>query len=174
LLDVPLVIRAPGRLTPGLRAEPVMLCDLFATVLAFAGVEYAPLPAQSRNLLLKPPRDAAERPVMAEYAGPPGGLLKYFRELNADLDVRPLAASYRTVRVRDLRLTVGSAGTVELHDLAADPSQRQDLAAERPADLAAMQAVLGRQPFRGWLIDKGRLEIDAETRRQLRALGYVR
>lgn len=174
LLRVPLVIRAPGRLAAGTREDPAMLIDLFPTILEFAGISAEQKAASGRSLLSPPdPATASDRPLVAEYAGPPAGLLRALRQINPRLDTKPLGASFRTIRVGDLRLTVGSEGTVELHDLAADPGQRHDLSAERPRDLEALQETLGKQPYGGWLLREGKVEMDEDTRQRLRALGYV-
>jgi hypothetical protein len=85
--------------------------------------------------------------------------------------------AYRTVRIGNLRLTLGDNGTVQLHDLATDPGQERNLAAERPDDVRALQAVLdlqtsGRAVAGGAALED--LKLDEQTRQKLRALGYVR
>jgi arylsulfatase A-like enzyme len=177
LLAVPLVIRAPGRVAPGVREDPVMLLDLFATVLDLAGVTLDGMPALSRSLVAAPDSATvaalAARPLPAEYAGPPAGLLDLLRSLNPGCDTAALAGGLRTLRVANLRLTVGEAGRVQLHDLREDPGQTVDLAPQRPQQVAILQEVLARfAPG-----DRGPqepVELDETTRRQLRSLGYVR
>jgi len=181
VLDVPLVIRAPGYLEPGVRDEPVMLLDLFATVLEAAGVpdDIPDDPLRqgstlSRSLLSIPPDGQwRDRPVLAEYHGPPDGLVRLLRRINAALDTDPLEAAYRSLRVGDLRLTVSNRGAVQLHDLSSDPWQQHDLTTERPDELSRMQETLSRMPFGGWLLDGTAQPLDPETREKLRSLGYV-
>jgi hypothetical protein len=82
---------------------------------------------------------------------------------------------YRLFREGSLKLVTSSKGDALLYDLASDP------AAERPADLARMQArlaALGAQiglPALGAPLgeDGGAPELDEATREQLRALGYA-
>ncbi|MBD3367903.1 MAG: sulfatase-like hydrolase/transferase, partial [Candidatus Eisenbacteria bacterium] len=54
LIAVPLVVRAPGRLEAGMRNDPVMLTDLYPTVLELAGVELPGDRPHARSLLGAP------------------------------------------------------------------------------------------------------------------------
>jgi arylsulfatase A-like enzyme len=88
---------------------------------------------------------------------------------------------YRLFREGSLKLVVSSEGDALLYDLAADPGETRDLAAERPADLARMQSRLAAVSEQIGLpaLDAplsaggGAPEMDEATREQLRALGYV-
>ncbi len=166
LLAVPLVVRAPGRLPVGVRDDPVSLADLYATVLDVAGVD-APVPRRCRSLL-GPPAEAG-RPVVAEYAGVNEPLLRELKGLNPDLDEARLALAYETVRVGDLRLTVGSDGSVALYDLARDPGERVNLACERPGAVDSLKAHLPAFPRGG---NEG-IDVGPEMREWLRSLGYI-
>jgi arylsulfatase A-like enzyme len=167
LLSVPLVIRAPGRLPSGERDDPVMLSDLFATVLDLAGVDDLGRPEHSRSLL-DAPADPS-RPLIAEYEGAKRALLRQLQELNPGLDVELLGRAFGAVRVGDLRLTVGSDGSVLLHDLSVDPGQERNLAAERPDDVERLRGLL--PAFRH---ERGPdVEIDERMREWLGSLGYV-
>jgi len=173
LLAVPLVIRAPDILPVGRRDDPVMLTDVFATVLDCAGLPPDPVPRHSRSLLAPPPGPDEVRPLLAEYAGPDEGLLNLLRRHNPDLDTTPLARAYRTLRVGRLRLTESDDGRVWLYDLEADPGESVDLAGERPSD-----ANLLRDTLHGLLGatagHRGEpVPLDEETRAKLRSLGYV-
>lgn len=169
LLAVPVAMQGPAAWIPrGTRTDPVMLSDLFATILALAEVSPPGESAPSRDLLAEPA--PALRPLIAEYAGPGEGLLGLLRRKNPALDAAPLAPARRTIRVGELRLTLGSDGSAVLHDLSRDPRQEQDLAAERPADVARLRALLS-TPRLAPVADT---EIDSVTREQLRSLGYIR
>ena len=66
------------------------------------------------------------------------------------------------------------AGDVELYDVASDPGELHDLAAERPDDVARLRARL--LELAGDFGPGERVappELDEETRRQLRELGYT-
>lgn len=167
LLAVPLVVRAPGRLEAGTRGDPVVLTDLYATVLDAAGVTEEPFPETSRSLLGSPAH--AERPLVAEYAGPPQILLDRLAELNPDADVERLAMAHSTVRVGPLRVTVSADGAVALFDLSRDPSESRDLAADEPGKAGTLLRLIP-QVKGGAETDA---KIDEKLSESLRALGYM-
>jgi arylsulfatase A-like enzyme len=180
LLAVPVVIRAPGRLVPGVRDDPVMLTDLFTTTLDIAGVKDVPSLPHSKSLLTpldEIPHSAggngASRPVIAEYVGASSAMVAMLRRLNPKLDPRPFQRAYVTVRQGTLRLTVGNGGYLRLHDVAADPDQEKDIAKERPEDVKALLDVLRKSLAGTRPPPKGRAELDPKTRDKLRSLGYI-
>jgi arylsulfatase A-like enzyme len=166
LLAVPLVIRAPAWIEPGLRDDPVMLTDIFATVLDLAGVEDAPDLPHARSLLAEPA--PADRPLIAEYAGAGPTLLNMLLEINPELDTTQMAMARATVRVGNLRLTLGSDGSAGLEDLAVDPADRIDL--ERDGRAISEEMI---KLFPKVEQVEGEAEVDEEMRESLRSLGYV-
>ncbi len=177
LLHVPLVVYDPrGRLPAGSNDRPVQLTDLFPSVLdlagaapAFHGLPYA------RSLLVPPAPDEMARPLFAEYTGPRSGLLRLMAKLNPDADVDSLGRSLRSVRVGEERLTIGSDGSMQLHDLALDPDQAADLSAARPQATARLRELLAQIAMIGQ--EKPQREeapLDSATIRQLESLGYIR
>jgi arylsulfatase A-like enzyme len=171
LLAVPLVVRYPGRLQPGVRTDPIMLTDLFATLVDVAGVEGVELPRHSISVLNE--ALTAQRPLIAEYSTPHPSLLAALRQINPDVDMAGLSRAFRTVRHGNLRLTQASDGSLQLHDLEVDPAQTRNLATERPEDVVSLLMLL-----KSSLPDKAfegqPLDIDESTREQLRSLGYIR
>jgi arylsulfatase A-like enzyme len=173
LLAVPLVVRAPGRVAPGRRDEPALITDVFATVLELAGLEAEP-PPECRSLV-STRADGEPRPIVAEYAGGPPGLIAHLQRRNPDLDPGPLRATARSVRWGDLRLTVGAEG-VELHDLAADPGQANDVSADRPDVVRALDELMTStlEAARRDRDDSAPApDLSPETLRSLKSLGYV-
>lgn len=167
LLTVPLVIRAPGRLPSGVRHDPAMLTDIFATVLDLAGIERASLPPYSRSLLSTPTGEP--RPLIAEYSGEPQDILNRLRELNPNLDTKSIDTALATVRLGDVRLTIGSDGSELLHDLTTDPGQQHDISGDRPDVVSMLKGLLVkvvRNP-------RQTIELDEGMRQWLRSLGYV-
>ena len=152
---VPLLMRGAG-LSEGLTvAEPVALADVAPTILALAGA--APLEgATGRDL----------RPWMRGSSGEPAAV--YLETLATQLDFgwSPLLG-LRTERFKYVR-----APRPELYDLAADPGETRDLAAERADVVRELDAELARRLAAGPAapVPAG---IDAATRAELRALGYV-
>jgi arylsulfatase A-like enzyme len=163
LLAVPLVVRAPGRLEKGVRNDPVMLIDLFPSLLEAAGSQERPGLPRARSLFAEPAQE--DRPLIAEYAGGNASLVEELGTLNHNLDTAPLRTAYATVRVKDMRLTVGSDGSNELTDYAADGV---DLKREGRAIADSLKRYL---PAVG--APAGKIEIDEKMQEQLRALGYL-
>jgi len=172
LLAVPLLIRAPGYLVVGHRADPVMLSDLFATIRELAQVKGGDNSRHSHSLLGEP--EPASRPLVAEYARPQSSLVGSLAQLNPELDRDHIERSLRTIRVGDLRLTLGSDGEVVLNDLASDPRQKVNIAGERAADVVALRALLEQELAVYRQGASSEVKLDDATREQLRSLGYVR
>ena len=57
-------------------------------------------------------------------------------------DVSKLAVGLDSVVEGSLHLIVGSNGSAELFDTADDPQERENLAAQRPADVARLRSIL--------------------------------
>lgn len=182
LLHVPLIVRDPtGRVERGRRDDPVMLTDLFATLLSLAGVDRAPARPHARDLTAPASPADARRPLLADYAGANRSLLSHLRSLNPEIDAARLGRALRTVRVGDLRLTAASDGAIWLHDLRSDPRQLVNLADERPeaveelARLLPGAGVAGEGPgVPASGTAPAETPIDSTTRRQLESLGYIR
>ncbi len=172
LLKVPLVIHTQGCLSPGQRNDPVMLTDLFSTILDLAQVDWGPRTEVSRSLL-GPVEESSERPVFAEYAGPSAGLLGLLGRLNPELDRESLAAAYRSVRVGTNRLTTNNSGHVELYDLQKDPQQLQNLADEQPETVAGLLWEIEKQFPVHWPTGGRPPVIGGETRSRLQEIGYL-
>jgi arylsulfatase A-like enzyme len=169
LLAVPLVVRAPGVLAPGVRGDPTMLTDVYATVLDVAGLSDVPRPAYSRSLLGPPA--LKDRPILAEYAGPPPTLLAHLSEINRELVHERYDVGYVTVRVGALRLTVGSDGSQVLTDLAADPDGLVNLAPSEPGKVNLLIELMPGIRFADG--EDEDLEIDEGMREWLESLGYI-
>lgn len=171
LLAVPLAIAGPG-IGPGgaVRDEPVMLTDLFATVLDLVGLPAETAPPGSRSLFGA--AAAGDRPLVGEYEGPSPGLVSMLEGINPQLDAARLRPARRTVRAGDLRLSWASDGSFALHDMAADPAQARDLAPARPDDVKRLRILLDALAgAASGTAPAGKL--DEATRRQLESLGYV-
>lgn len=166
LLAVPLVVRAPELLPPGMRDDPVMLTDIFPAVLEAAGIADPPELSHARSVFGPPSHP--DRPIVAEYAGSNTALVDRLSMLNPELDTSSMRIAYATVRIGNLRLTVGSDGSHALTDFATDPDEMVDLQTEGRAIAGAMKAYL---PTVG--APAGNIEIDEAMKEELRALGYL-
>ena len=149
-VHVPLLLRAPS-LLPRRIPEEVRLLDLAPTILDLA--KAAPLPGQEGRSLL--PLARGERPTA----------VPSITEQAAA--VRLAQGPWVLIRRPD--------GSVELYDHREDPREQRNLAEEAPEVVAELTARLRehaarRRPRRA---ATERREIDATTREQLEALGYL-
>jgi len=142
-IRVPLILRVPGA-PAGLRArERVRSIDLLPTLLEATGVARAlwpPLDGESFLAAARGESLGAARPAYADavatagYARPDGR-----HERRSDPLFAWLAGPHKLIQHRD-----GSQRN-ELYDLAADPRELRDLAAQEPARVAELRAALARQ-----------------------------
>jgi arylsulfatase A-like enzyme len=178
-VHVPLVVRYPARVPAGVRvASPVTTLSVAATVLDLAGLE--PLPTFQTTSLA---------PLTTDPSRSAGPILSELHPMKMDGahatgSTDPLMQTDRRYRVfRDgaLKLVEASTGERWLFDLAADPGETRDVAAERPADLAIVAAHLHEVSVaidlpaldRPLLAEGEQPDVDDATRERLQALGYV-
>lgn len=120
-IRTPLFMRWPGQIAPGSqRADMTGHLDIFSTIAAAAGAD---LPADRRidseNILAGP----AKRPALFWRSG-----------------------DYRAMRAGDWKLQVTKRPEkARLYNLAADPTERHDLAARDPQRVAALRAMIEAQ-----------------------------
>lgn len=154
---VPLLVRWPDGAGAGTRvATPVPNHAVFAELLQAAGLQ-APEGA---------PRFGGGAPIFTE-VGASDANVRIF----GDFFDRSLRAFYAFPH----KLIESSRGKIELYDLDADPGERVDLAASQSERSAALRERLaGLLAAHPPLYDAAaRAEISDETRRALRALGYL-
>ncbi|WP_437718554.1 sulfatase-like hydrolase/transferase [Sorangium sp. So ce448] len=131
---VPLVVSAPGLLSPRVVRAPVQLVDLLPTVLAGLGI---PRPARVRGADLGPLLASGDEAAEQRKAAPPGGPPSLPGFAFAETDTQTLLAkgTLRLVCARKI-------GACALYDVATDPRQQEDISALRPAELGAMRSEL--------------------------------
>lgn len=157
-VHVPLIVWAPGRVTPARRAEPASGLDIAPTILALAGLPRGER-MRGRDLFGGLPTDA---PLVVEASQ------------GDQISVRD--EGWKLIRtVRDVSWAPDferEAGTIELYDLAADPGEERNVAADHPERRAALEAALdtwiANHPAAGT-----RVPAATDRAEDLRALGYV-
>jgi arylsulfatase A-like enzyme len=177
LLRVPLVLHHPKGLPPGRVSTPVSIADVYPTLLRLAGLEAserADLPG--RDLVNRPAAPASDRSILAEYRAPLASLPKFRPEPGQTLDESYFKRDLKSLRRGGLKLVWASDGRHELYDLSTDPWETRNLIAERAEAARAMEGDLSRlaamfKPATGAPADGSSL--DENTRRELRALGYL-
>ena len=156
LLHVPYIWRLPASWRgPGLRHERAMVetRTLAPTLMTLVG-QPVPATVSAPSLLPwlvgRPPAEPPYKVLAAESNG-----MFSIRNERFKLVAQPAKKSF------------------ELYDLEADPGERHDVAAERPAEVEAL-----RSAFRAWHaglhpLAMSSTQLDAETEEGLRSLGYI-
>jgi len=169
LLHVPLLVRAPGRVPAGAsRTRLVSIADVPAALVALAGLPGAGGPGP---MLGDTPREA----VQFSYVRPREMLDRIRDRLH--VDSTPWDRDLDGIRTEGLKYVVGSDGTREAYDVAADPLERVDLLAggrPGPPGVAGLAARLAASAPRVVLRRHPETPMSDETREKLRSLGYVR
>ncbi len=161
-VHVPLIVKPPvGRGIPvGRRSEPVETAAVGPTLLELAGVKDA-IEGQFQAAAL------LESKVGGNQVGKDPGYSETFYPFSS-FGWSPLHA------LETARFHFIEAPKPELYDVAADPGETHNLAAEQPATVAVLreklQALRARNPFRGKEAVAGNLSPEAQEK--LRALGY--
>ena len=151
---IPMIWRGPGFRGGRTLDDVVRLADVAPTILAALGQE--PFPASSG-------RDLA--PLLRGDAPPARA---YAETLATHLDY----AWSALFSVRDTRWSYIRAPEPELYDLAADPREQRNLAAERPEVARELDAWLAERIANARPLGAA-AELSAEERARLQALGYV-
>ncbi|MCB9758900.1 MAG: sulfatase-like hydrolase/transferase [Alphaproteobacteria bacterium] len=162
VLQVPLVIAAPGRIQGGTRVKiPVEMHQLHDTLLALAGLGGA------RSLLPLVGADPAKDPAVIRAAAWPD--LYWARSGDARF-----TQGYRHYREGRWALVLGTSGGVELFDLAADPLMEADVAMQHPEVVSRLKAAAEH----AFDVPEGAsytrpLDVEGDLTERLRALGYM-
>ena len=160
LLRIPLVVRYPAAVEPGQRiAEPVMLQDLYPTLLGLAGVpaddgdsgsprEALALPGV-RGLRRAGARSAPGRageatadkgPILISEFARPIQFLEIIKERFPEARIAPWDRALVAYRRGSEKIHWASDGRHRLYDVERDPKETTDLAADRPDRVKALAA----------------------------------
>jgi arylsulfatase A-like enzyme len=182
LLKVPLIVRYPALVAPGVRSdELVQSHDVFATILDAAGLESgaAGYPVQGRSLLGTLGSGGGRTSAYSEYQSPRSQFDRITRWAQAAGKVSDLSRLDRrltSVRTDSLKYVWASDGNDELYRISADPGERENIADESAASACAMQKAIDDWKAGLPVIHEGSGEIpemDKETEDLLKALGYI-
>ncbi len=157
-LHVPLVISAPG-LAPRVVDETVDTVDVLPTIAALLGL--APNPGWQGSSLFANRPDGAMTPAFSYTRAP-------WPACNVDREM-VIVGNQKLIADRRNR-------KLELYDLAADPKERKDLAADRPKAVETLRALLDKHREENIEARKNskrrQVQLDEATRGRLRELGY--
>ena len=176
-VHVPFFVHFPGVVEPRVDAEPVELIHLAPTLLEAAGVELDE-GAWMQGRSLWPRLRGEEAPASLPYAFTEAGWGENRQWIRS---VRDRRFKLTHARSRGDQRWIGGPGTAwTLYDLENDPGETQNVAEAFPRDFRRLRRELRRwwnQPSFAVEVDAGSAaparEMDAETRRQLEALGYL-
>lgn len=173
-LRIPMILRLPGRVPAGRRiTSPVGLIDLGPTIAELAGIEH-------------PFDDAPAQSLVTEIMGRANGLTRpVFSELEDTLGAcvtrkagKFKSCPYKGVAVREGRFAFihrAVTGEVQLFDYATDRAERRNVADQFTERTAYFESLVSE--FRADVEATKTLaaphRVDSETRRNLKALGYV-
>jgi arylsulfatase A-like enzyme len=170
VMRVPLIVKWPAD-TPGFAARidaPVSTTQIAATLIDLLGIDSSEAVFQGRSLAAAPFGSTVEPEVPLFFSS--RGRAK------PNARARPMAA----MRIGDMKIhRYEHEDLVELFDLAVDPGERNDLSARDPVRTRYwLQQLRLRQAHSRRLRSIAGspaeiTELDAETRRELRALGYI-
>lgn len=158
LLHVPLIFYSPPHFPVGARIEAqVRLVDILPTILDILEIEFDDKTIAGSSLLpLIEGTTSDDRPAVSEFLVY-GGERKSIRTKNHKLVYRPNAG-------------------VELYDLSADPDEKIDVSEKYPELREALLKQLTEELDKSSLVQFGEIEtpeLDEETRKSLKALGYL-
>jgi len=169
---VPLILTAPGRLRPGRMVESqARTIDIFPTIVDLLGL---PAPEGLQGISLLPwasGQALGPGPVAYAESG------RNFYKENPRQYVDGVAGKWRMLRTERSKLIMipkDPEPIWEFYDLRADPGERVNLAADRPAGLKEMKKdlldLIAQDPARD---DREEPPLPPELREELRSLGYV-
>ncbi|MFP8881836.1 MAG: sulfatase-like hydrolase/transferase, partial [Myxococcota bacterium] len=180
---IPMIALLPDGARAGeVRTESVSLVDLFSTLLMAARIDPG-AEARGRDILAA---RLDEGPIFAEYYFPLQALSLFDSDDERHRDaVAPYMRRLRSVQSDGWRLLWSSDGKLELYNLGRDPMETVDLAGNADVDIQAgrLRATLdnfversgGRRPLPSAASPSSGAfrDLDPETERQLRELGYL-
>lgn len=169
-LHVPLGISAPGLLPAGARVpQTVEIIDVLPTVLGLLAVK-APAEMHGRSLvpyLERPGEGGRGKPAFSEY-----GSTKIRTVVQDNWKLIQNPDDIDPVCIPDAPPGHYPIGKAELYDLAADPMETKNLAAQRPEVVAELSRLIQRR-FAGIANRAQGQELSEGLKKELEALGYV-
>jgi arylsulfatase A-like enzyme len=159
-IRVPLLLRLPGRIEPGRVARQVETISIYRTVLSILDLD---------------PPDGIEGANLLQPVGDPWAFsMIRGSHMTREKDFASIR-SYHSLRGEGRKLVVSPKGdVVELYDLALDPGETRNLAAERPDDVARLRAILDARVGETLRATEPLLgPIDPDMKAVLEQLGYL-
>jgi len=169
-LHVPLGFVAPGVLPAGRRiADTVELVDVLSTTLTLLGLE-TPGAQDGRSLVpyFEPEGKIRRRPSFSEYTGTP---IRTVVDYPWSLIVNPERVS--PLCFKDAPEDLYPIAELELYNLAEDPLELENVAAEHPDQVERLRELISRRFATLAPSGQEEQELPDDLKRELEALGYV-
>ncbi|MGH2537780.1 MAG: sulfatase [Candidatus Promineifilaceae bacterium] len=179
LVHVPLILHWPGRIAAGGRVQtPVSTRRVYHTLLAAAG---ASAELRSLSLLEEVAGHAVEAGRVLSEVFPPLNFLRAVQHRQPELLERFRCLATRRAFYEDgLKLVEVDGAAEELYALAADPLEQENVVAQRPAEVAGLEATLrallrtAEAQREGFSAGAGvAAPAEESLLRRLRGLGYI-
>jgi arylsulfatase A-like enzyme len=173
VLHVPLALRWPGVVRKAAIETPVQLVDVMPTVLALVGI---PAPASVDGQNLVPLLEGASGPYRPAFSEQGHDDVECAQSGDADWCRNLDRVAVQTERFK--LVTSDRPAWTRLYDLASDPGEEKDVAADWPDDVRRLGALAGAyRASAGATADPesgGAPAVDADTLQRLRELGYLK
>jgi len=176
-LKVPLIIKFPESRFAGKRVESVVrLIDIMPTILDELGIDFSDYELEGKSLIpLLKEEDSQDRIFLADIGN---------NVLNSHVPQKMTInfGKYKLILNKefsreDLRFFLSpppSIPSVELYDLAQDPHEKRNIAAEKRDLVAQLTSQVEKIYQQARKKREEKVKIDEELKRELKALGYIR
>lgn len=176
-LKVPLIVKFPGSRFQGRKiTDMVPLVDIFPTILEEAGIEYADLDIDGQSLFpLITGEEKGDRGFLADVAA--NVLASRIPQRIAMNRGKEKLILNKGMSPEDLGFFVSPPPVldpVEFYDLARDPAERQNIVEERAASANRIIRRIEEVYKAARKKKTGKLALDEELKKRLKALGYIR
>ena len=176
-LKVPLIVKLPGSRFKGMKiADMVRLVDVFPTILEEAGIKYADLDIDGQSIFpLITGEEKGDREFLADVAA--NVLASRIPQRIAMSQGKEKLILNKGMSPEDLGFFISPPPVLdplEFYDLAQDPDERQNIVEGRAA---AANRIIRRidEVYKAARKRKtGKMALDEELKKQLKALGYIR
>jgi hypothetical protein len=178
VVRVPLIARYADRFPIGVEEKLVQMHDIYPTVLELAGLEWRRRPGQTCQSLLQPLSVA--RCGISEYLVPMPSALESVTLFFRQVDCARFFRAIRAIQRENMKLIHSSRGELELYNLADDPMETRNLAAQKPEVTRDLMGALNawRTSFDSYVAQSSlrtveKTVLSPESLQEMRGLGYL-
>lgn len=179
IIKIPLIIHYPKLFPPGTKDyDPVLLLDIFPTLLHLSGIDKDYFLSQGLDLL---ENNRGGRKIFAEYYYPTQAINCFPEEEQEDIRLERFKRRIKAVIDGGFKFIWGSDGVHELYDLEKDPKEEVNLINEKKFInqkqmlMEALENYIKNYQINSTISPEDSLgKMDSKTLEALRALGYIK